>query len=56
METPGQACVSIRCRAVEAVSQDITIPWNADKLYFKHRRDSAGQQNMYGSYVRLLIT
>ena len=45
------------CQAYEIVSQVITVPWNVNKLYFKHRRESPGADvsPMRGSYVRLLI-
>jgi hypothetical protein len=52
---PTDKCPTVGCTAIETVSQTITIPWNAHKLYFKHRREVAGGTQSLGSYVRLLI-
>ena len=44
-----------QCTAKETVSQNITIPWNAKELKFRHRRDNLGGIQSLGSWARLVI-
>ena len=44
-----------QCTAKETVSQNVTIPWNAKELKFRHRRDNLGGIQALGSWARLVI-